>query len=316
MNATDATGVDRTWILARTALTPIIWGTAYAVTTGLLPPDRPLLASAIRALPAGIILCALRRTRPTGAWWFRAAVLGVLNIAGFFWLLFVAAYALPGGVAAILTSCAPLVVVGLSPLVLRTSVRAAHLVAGCLAVAGVAALTLGPEAGVTPIGVAAGLGAALCMGLGTLLAKRWGQPAGVSSLTTTGWQLLAGGVVLAPAALVVEGLPPTLTAANVGGYAYLCLVGALLAYPIWFAGLRRLDAVTVSLVATLSPVTATVIEAFGGRAPGVLQLAGIAMVLAAIVLAQRGPSPSPSPGGATPRVPLRSPRSRACGAGQ
>jgi probable blue pigment (indigoidine) exporter len=38
---------------------------------------------------------------PRGAWWWRAAVLGVLDISLFFALLFVAAYRLPGGMAAL-----------------------------------------------------------------------------------------------------------------------------------------------------------------------------------------------------------------------
>ena len=45
--------------LALTALTPAVWGSTYLVTTELLPPDRPLLAAAVRALPAGLVLLAI-----------------------------------------------------------------------------------------------------------------------------------------------------------------------------------------------------------------------------------------------------------------
>ena len=74
--------------LAVTALAPLAWGSTYAVTTQLLPPDRPLLAATLRALPAGLLLLLATRKLPRGSWWWRAAVLGALNIGVFFALLF------------------------------------------------------------------------------------------------------------------------------------------------------------------------------------------------------------------------------------
>lgn len=99
---------NRVEIIIATALTPIIWGTTYLVTTELLPPDRPLLAAVLRALPAGLLLVVLTRRLPQGIWWWRALVLGFLNIGAFFALLFVAAYRLPGGIAAIIIASQPL----------------------------------------------------------------------------------------------------------------------------------------------------------------------------------------------------------------
>ena len=64
----------------------------------------------MRALPAGLILVALGRVSPHGIWWWRAIVLGVLNIGAFFYFLFVAAYHLPGGVAALVMSVQPMIV--------------------------------------------------------------------------------------------------------------------------------------------------------------------------------------------------------------
>ncbi|CAM5535270.1 hypothetical protein SCYAM73S_01382 [Streptomyces cyaneofuscatus] len=57
-----------------TALAPAVWGSTHPVTTEFLPPDRPLLASTLRALPAGLILLLLTRVLPRGIWWVRAAV--------------------------------------------------------------------------------------------------------------------------------------------------------------------------------------------------------------------------------------------------
>lgn len=105
-------------VIALTALAPVSWGSTYAVTTEFLPPDRPLFTGLMRALPAGLLLLALARVLPRGAWWGKAAVLGVLNIGAFFPLLFLAAYRMPGGMAAVVGSVGPLLVVGLSALLL------------------------------------------------------------------------------------------------------------------------------------------------------------------------------------------------------
>ena len=66
-------------LLVLTALAPAAWGTTYLVTTELLPPDRPLLAAVLRSLPAGLVLLAALRRLPTGAWWRKSAILGLLN---------------------------------------------------------------------------------------------------------------------------------------------------------------------------------------------------------------------------------------------
>ena len=100
-------------------LAAVIWGSTYLVTTEWLPPDRPLLASLARALPAGLLLLIWQRQLPQGLWWWRVAVLGILNIGLFFYCLFVAAYLLPGGIAALVMSCQPVLVMLLSVFVLQ-----------------------------------------------------------------------------------------------------------------------------------------------------------------------------------------------------
>ena len=70
--------------VAIAAMAPTAWGSTYLVTTELLPPGRPFLAAVRRAMPAGLLLLALTRKLPQGRWWAKAAVLGVLNIGGFF----------------------------------------------------------------------------------------------------------------------------------------------------------------------------------------------------------------------------------------
>ncbi|WP_329443195.1 EamA family transporter [Streptomyces canus] len=284
---------------ALTALAPAVWGSTYLITTEFLPPDRPLLASTLRALPAGLLLLLMTRTLPRGIWWLRALVLGVLNIGAFFYLLFLAAYHLPGGVAALVMSIQPMIVLLLGAALLKDRIQPVHLVACLVGAVGVALLVLQPHAGLDGIGVVAGLLGALSMASGIVLTKRWGRPEGVGLLTFTGWQLTVGGLVLLPLTLAGEGLPDHLTWTNVGGFAYLSVIGALIAYVLWFRGLSRLPALAASFLSFASPLCATVLGyLFLDETLRPLQLLGAAAVVGAVVLAQprrRDRTPAPAP---------------------
>ncbi|MCG2601145.1 MAG: hypothetical protein KBO59_26975, partial [Achromobacter sp.] len=94
--------MSRSADLLLTAAAPAIWGSTYVVTTLMLPQGYPLTVAMLRALPAGLLLLLAVRQLPHGIWWLRTAILGALNFSVFWALLFVAAYRLPGGVAATL----------------------------------------------------------------------------------------------------------------------------------------------------------------------------------------------------------------------
>ena len=269
-----------------TAITPAVWGTTYAVTTEFLPPGRPLLSGMLRALPAGLLLLAATRKLPTGAWWWKSAVLGLLNIGVFFTLLFAAAYRLPGGMAAVLGAAQPLIVAGLTVLLLTERVRLRTVLAGVLGAGGVTMAVLTAAARLDTVGILAGLAGTASMALGVTLTKRWGRP-DASLLTSTGWQLTAGGLFLVPLVLLGEGLPATLTPANLAGYAYLSLVGTLLAYTVWFWGLERLPAANASLLGLLSPLVATVVGWVAlGQSLTPVQVAGMLLAFGAVMWGQ------------------------------
>ncbi|MFC4059442.1 EamA family transporter [Planomonospora corallina] len=277
-------------LVAATAFAPVVWGSTYLVTTEFLPPDRPLLTALLRALPAGLLLVAATRTIPRGGWWWRAAVLGTLNIGMFFPLLFLAAYRLPGGVAAVLGSVQPLIVAGLTRAVLHETVPLHRVLAGVAATTGVALVVLRSGAALDPLGITAGLVGAAGMAAGLVLTRAWGKPAGVGDLALTGWQLTAGGLVIAPLAFAVEGPFPAVGAVAAGGYLWLGLVGTAAAYTLWFRGVGRLPALQVSLLGALSPLTAALLGwAVLGQTLSPLQLGGFAVALAATVLGQLPP---------------------------
>lgn len=272
-------------ITARTAITPAVWGTTYIVATELLPDGRPLLAACVRALPVGLAFVLWSRHLPTGAWWWRSALLGTLNIGAFFALLFVAAFRLPGGVAATAGAIQPLVAAGIAAVVLGEAFTRRTAAAGTAGVAGVAMLVLGPDAALDSIGVAAAIAGTLCMATGVVLTKHWGRP--VDLVTFTGWQLSAGGLMLAPIVIIFEGLPTSITATNIAGFTWLAIAGTGAAYANWFAGIQRLPINIISFLGLLSPLVATIAGwAVLDQTLTATQLAGAALVLAAVIAPQ------------------------------
>ncbi len=268
-----------------TALAPAIWGSTYIVTSELLPPDRPFTAALIRTLPAGLLLLLLIRQLPARRHWWRLLVLGALNIGVFQALLFVAAYRLPGGLAAVLGAIQPLLVMLLAWAVDGRSPALATLGAAVAGLFGMAVLLLSPQTLFEPVGMAAAALGAASMATGVWLTRRWQLDLPVLALT--GWQLVIGGLMLAPVAWLADAPLPPLSPLEWAAYAYLSLAGALLAYALWFRGVARLPTVAVASLGLLSPLTAVVLgwvllsQSITGTA-----LAGLVIVLASVFAVQ------------------------------
>lgn len=267
-----------------TALAPAIWGSTYLVTSELLPPGQPLFAGLVRALPAGLIALALTRTLPRGAWWGKAALLGTLNIGAFFPLLFLSAYRLPGGIAATLGAVQPLVVALIAVPLLGERVSTRKILWGLVGVAGVSLVVLRSTAQLDALGIVAGIAGPLGMAVGTVLTKRWGRPAGVGATAFAGWQLTAGGLVLLPLTLFIEGVPASIDGGALAGYLWLALAGGLVSYALWFDGIGKIPVTSAALLGLVSPLVAATLGALVlGQWLGPWQLAGFALALAAIV---------------------------------
>jgi probable blue pigment (indigoidine) exporter len=288
-----------------TLLGPMLWGTTYAVFTETLPVSHPLLVGAMRALPAGLILLMLNPRIPPLAALMRHAAIGLTNIGLFFALLFVAASRMPGGLAATLGAIQPLVVVLISAVLIRRAPHPVQLLAGVAGVIGVGLLVLSPEARPDPVGVAAAIGGALSMATGTVLIDRWGRMG--TPLETTTWQLIFGGAMLLPVALMIEGLPPAPGLSEVLGYGWLMLLGTAFAYFVWTRGIGRIGS-SATYLALASPVVATTIGAAAlGEWFSPLQWAGMALVIGAtatgVSVGRQKLSPVPPPLTAPPGSP-------------
>ena len=268
-----------------TSIGPLLWGSTYLVTTQWLPPDRPFWAALFRCLPAGILLLAFACVLPRRDEWTKLLILSALHIGIFQALLFIAAYRLPGGLAAVMGAVQPMIVMLLGRAVDRLLPSRMAWCAAGIGVFGMALLLLGPDSHWDVAGVAAALGGAVCMGFGTFLTKRWKLSPPVLALT--GWQLLMGGLMLIPLAVWVDPALPSLSWTNIGGYVYLCLLGSVVSYTLWFRGVMRLPGAAVSALALLSPLAAAVLGwVVVGESMGVRELLGFALVLGSVLAIQ------------------------------
>jgi probable blue pigment (indigoidine) exporter len=239
----------------------------------------------MRALPVGLLILLFVRRLPQGIWWRRAFVLGTLNFGLFFPLLFTAAYRLPGGVASTVGAVQPFVVAILAYAVIKEPITRRKILAAAAGALGVGMVVMSPAARFDAVGIAAAFAGTFSMATATVMTKRWGQP--VSPLVFTAWQLVAGGIVLAPLALLIEGAPPELSSSSISGYLYLGLAGTGLTYVIWLRGVKRLNASTVTFLTLLSPVSAMTIDfLILDRALTFVQILGAFLVLVAIAAAQ------------------------------
>ena len=278
--------MEGTWRASvTTAVAPVAWGATYYVTRHALPANLPLWGSALRALPAGLVLLLVARRLPRGRWWWRSAVLGALNTSVFFVLIYVASQRLETSTASTIMATSPFVLMLVArPLLGQHPTRAALAGAG-LGLVGVVAMLPTGATRPDPWGVAASVSAMVMSSVGYGLATRWRDD--VDVVSSTAWQLLGGGLLLTPAALLVEGPPPTLGTEGLVAMAYVTLVATALAYLAWFSGLRRLPASAVGLLGLLNPVTGVTLGLLlGGERLAPLQVAGTTTVLAAVLVGQ------------------------------
>lgn len=270
------------WVLI-CAIAPVSWGATYFVTRHFLPDGAPLWSAALRALPAGVILLAVARRLPSGSWWWRSLVLGLLNFGAFFVLVYLAAQLLPTSVAASVMALAPVALSMLAIPLLRQRPTAYMLIGAVLGVVGGGLLVGLGASRIDPLGVAISLMALLLSSLGAILATKWRDD--LPLVATTSWQLVAGGLMLLVAAIVVEGAPPAMTSTNVLAYGAISLVATAIAFLCWFTGLRHLPAGTVGIIGLLNPVTGVLLGVLlAAESLASAQWWGLALVAAALVL--------------------------------
>jgi probable blue pigment (indigoidine) exporter len=133
-----------------------------------------------------------------------------------------------------------------------------------------------------------------------VLTRKWQAP--VSLLTFTSWQLVAGGLLLFPAAIWFEPPLPALTQSNLMGLIYLGAIGAGLTYVLWFRGVARIEPSAISTLGFLSPLSAVIIGwLLLDQTLNEMQIGAVFAVFVSLYLSQRASRP---PAGAEQSKPI------------
>lgn len=267
----------------------LLWGGSFffaAVALGDLPPLSLVAARVVLAAAALFLVLAatggLRRVegRLIGAF----LIMGALNNAIPFSLLFWGQTMIPSGLASILNAMTPISAMLIAHLALADERLSLGKLAGVgLGVAGVT-LIIGPDAlagdRLAVTGMLACLGATLSYGCAAVFGRRF-RALGVSPAMTALGQLCGSSLLMTPVALALD-RPWRLEIPGgeaLGAVAALAIASTAVAYLLFFRVLARAGAVNVSLVTLLVPVSAILLGALIlGERLASADLAGMALI--------------------------------------
>lgn len=215
--------------------------------------------------------------------WRPAALAALFNVTGWFYFTALGLTLLPAGRAAVLAYTMPLFAILAAWLMLLEPITRQKALGLGLGMAAVL-LLLGEDTdrlAEAPAGVLAILAAAAAWGIGTVLQKRrWRTPV----LTLAGWQLLIGGVPMAPLALLYDSAPLAgLTLYGALAVAYVIFVATLFGYWAWFTILTLAPAAVASIGVLPVPLIGVLSSAIVlGEAIGWREMLALLLITAAL----------------------------------
>jgi drug/metabolite transporter (DMT)-like permease len=238
------------------------------------------------------------------------ALFGVVGVAMTQFLYYVAIGRMPVGIALVFEMTAPVFIALYVWLVRREHVRSRLWLALLLSLSGLVLVAEVWQDGgsLDPLGVGAGLLAAVCLAAYYLLGERGTGTR--DPVTLTCWSFVAAAVFWSLAApwwdfdpaVLGESVPVSLGALELPLWvlvAWIVVLGAIVPFWLSIASLRHLHPTTAGLVATVEPVFASVVAwLWVEQVLSGWQVAGGVVVLTGIGLAQTArsaPAPSPLP---------------------
>jgi drug/metabolite transporter (DMT)-like permease len=292
--------------VAQVTIAAVLFGLNASVSKVVLEagvPPRQLAALRCTGVALGLLVLvgpvARHRLRVPWRSLPQLAVLGVVGAALIQWLYFVAIDRVPVGIAILLEFTGPVLVAVFARVVLREAVRPAVWLALALSLGGLALVArVWQDTRLDALGVAAGVGAAVCLATFLLLGRHTGGAH--DPVAVTFWMFACATAFW----FVVEPLwridmdPLTRTTSLLGQLdgmsvpawvpaVSVVVLGTLVPYALDLAALRHLPPATVGAVGMLEPVVATA-AAWGwlGQSLSPAQVLGGAVVLAGVGLAQ------------------------------
>ena len=199
---------------------------------------------------------------------------------GISWLLLFEAYSLVGvGVSSLLYYCGPVLVMAFSPILFGerlTGIRVACFAVVLLGIVFVNSGGLGE--GLSPQGLAYGVGSAVCLAALITLNKK---AKGLDGLENSLIQLVSAAIVALVGTAALHGISIDVQATDIPAILMLGLVNTGLGCYLYFGSLGALKAQTVAVMGYIEPVSAVVMAmAFLGESMSALQIIGAVLVVA------------------------------------
>jgi len=266
------------------AVLPFVANAAYDAGVGLA--ELLLLRFAIAAVVLWLLVLRRPQSRPRVRTAAAGFALGAIGYATQSALYFAALNYIQPSLDTLLLYTFPVIVFTVSVLRGRERATALRLGVLVLALAGVAAVLLGSDAGsLDPLGVALGLASAAAYSTYILIGD--GIDPALDRLTLSA--LICTGAALTYALVTLSRGGPDFGFDSAGWLwaSILALVSTVVAVGTFFAGMRLIGASTASIVSCVEPVATVLIGvSLYGDALGPVQLAGAAAVVTAVVLLQ------------------------------
>ena len=236
------------------------WGTTYAMTQFSLPDWPPLLLGAIRALPAGLILLAIKPSLPNKADWPILIKLGAINIAIFFSLIFVMALTLPSAISGVGMVSVPVFAMLFHWLMNRNLPNPIQAISGAIIVILAWQLFDPSSISLNPVGLIAMLAAISCIIVGSTITKELGSR--IHWWTVLTWQLIIGGSILLVIALGQALYAPEkyihlateFSLMNSFGIGWIVILNTVLGYGLYVWLLQRMSVVDFTFGSIANPI--------------------------------------------------------------
>lgn len=265
----------------------LIWGASFFFARIAVREVPPLMLVLLRVVIAATalhlyLLAKVDWAKFRGQPFAPFILLGLLNNAIPFSLLFIGQTELGAGLAAILNALVPFWTVTAANFITADEKFTANKVAGILLGVAGAAVIIGPSAltglGAPPWAKLAVISAGVSYAFASIYAKRFKS---VPPIVTAAGQLTASSLIMLPAALLAHGFwsPSSVTPPVWLAVIALALASTALAYIIFFKIIAAAGATVVSLVTLLVPVSAILLgTVFLGESLSLEEIAGMALI--------------------------------------
>lgn len=276
-------------------LVVLIWGGNFTATKLAFADISPLAFTAVRfALGSVLMWLILARKEgwrlPPRATWVPLIALGVVGNTIYQLCFMTGLYRTTATNSSLILASMPTVVTVAAGMLGFEQITARQKWA--LAIATLGVLLVVASRGMTLDGDLTGdllmLAAVLCWATYTLgLRSLTGR---VSTLALTTWTLITGtpGLILAGIPAVRRMNWRAVSATGWGGLAYATLLSLVVAYVLWNRGVRQIGPSRAAIFTTLTPLVATLTAiAILGERPGLLHLAGGALIIAGVLVSRR-----------------------------